>query len=83
MKDIDLVLRKHKESYRIISSNYKCSDGKHKWPDSREEKYVQESFHYEFQCNCLLVGSSVEVLLISLLPPLQLTYVVEVTVSNS
>lgn len=44
-----------------------------KWPDSREKKkYVQESFHYEFQCKCLLVWSSFEVLVISFLPLLQL-----------
>lgn len=63
----------------------KTTDSRCKWPDSTVEKYVQESFHYEFQYNCLLVWSSVEVLIISLLPPLQLTetYVVEVTVLNS
>lgn len=38
----------------------------------KKKKKGQESFHYEFQCNCLLVWSSLEVLVIGILPLFQL-----------
>lgn len=73
--------RKTTESFQVIASA-QMVDANDKIPG---KTICPESFHYEFQYNCLLVWSSFEALVISLPPLFQLleTYGVEVTAFNS